>query len=710
MKYVSAAGFALVAALTTICASANRLRSESQVNPVSQVISLLEDLKAKVIADGEKEQKAFTEYSAWCKDGAKDKEFEIKTATDDINDMEATINQANSVISSSSSKIEDLGNSISESEADLKAQTKMRETENGEFIATEEELVDAINTLERAINLLERKLKGSALLQAKVNKKDVTALIHVLSEVVEAAGLASHDREQLLSLAQGGVSEDEDDVEADLSLGAPAAAAYTSHSGNIIDALEDLKQKAEAQLNVLRNEEMNAKHNYEMTKQTLEDQIKFDTKELGDAKVSKATAKENKAVAEGELEVTKKNLEAAKNVLQNMATDCRSVATDHEETVKSRAEEIKVLEQAIAVLKDTTQGAVAETYTPAFFLQVGATHGQVNFDVVNMVRKLARDQQSPQLTQLATRISAAVKEGATSGEDPFAKVKKMISDMLTRLEEDAAQEASHKAYCDKEMGETQTKMDELKHDIDKYTTQIDKAKAESARLKDEVATLQGQIAKIMKTQAEADKVRQDEHTAYTLSKADLEQGLQGVRMALKVLREYYASGETDAFLQQSNLAHQPDMPELHEKGAGTGTSVIGLLEVVESDFGKNLAGVEVEEETAATSYQKLSMENKMAKAMKENDVKYKTKEAATLDQKVTGLSSDLESAQTELDAVLEYSTNIRGMCEIKPESYEDRAERRSKEIAGLKEALEVLEGQAVLLQRRRVLRGSLQHL
>merc|ERR1719169_327550 len=85
--------------------------------------------------------------------------------------------------------------------------------------------------------------------------------------------------------------------------------------------------------------------------------------------------------------------------------------------------------------------------------------------------------------------------------------------------------------------------------------------------------------------------------------------------------------------------------------------------------------------------------------MKSQDVKYKTKHATALDKTVSELSSDLENSSTELTAVLKYTENIRAMCELKPESYDVRKGRREAEIAGLKEALAVLEGESVLLQR-----------
>jgi len=324
----------------------------------------------------------------------------------------------------------------------------------------------------------------------------------------------------------------------------------------------------------------------------------------------------------------------------------------------------------------------------------------INFEVVNLVRTLAREQKSAQLTQLATRIAAVLREGSATGEDPFAKVKQLISDMIARLQKEAGEEATHKAYCDKEMADTKTKVAELKYDIEKYTSKIDKAKSDSTTLKDEVATLQRELAKIARSQTDADALRREENAAYLKAKTDLEQGLDGVRMALKVLRDYYAS-------DGSSLIQQPAAPGTHQASSGAGGSIIGMLEVVESDMGKALANENMNEEAAATAYQKLSMENKVSKSMKESDVKYKTKEAAELDKKVTELNSDRESSSTELDAVLQYTKNIRGMCELKPESYADRKGRREQEIMGLQEALRILEGETVFLQRKQHgLRGA----
>jgi len=683
-----------------------------QDNPVQKVLQLLTELEAKIIKDGEVEQKAYEDYADWCENGAKDKQFEIKTAKADIEDLKATITKAAADIEALEAKIGELASDIATDEADLKAATEIRDKEFAEFSAADAELVDALDTLDRAIMVLEKNMKGSALVQAQVDTSALKNVMNALNAVIEAASMNSHDKNTLLSLAQSDAGSDDDDM------GAPDPAAYKSHSKNIVEVLEDMREKAEAQLSEGRKAEMNAKHNYDMLKQSLDDSIAANNAELSESKTGKATAQETKATAEGDLAGTEKALADAQKVLGSMHSDCMAKATEHEDSVNSRAEELKALAEAKKIISSMTAGAEAKTYS---FLQVGSVrlgsinaHMQtradlINFEVVTLVKKIGREQHSPQLTQLASRIASAMRIGAASGDDPFAKVKELISGMIERLLKEGEEEASHKAYCDEEMGKTKKKRMELAHDVEVLTGKIDKAKATSAKLKGEVAELQKELAELASSQAELDKIRAEEKEAFTETKADLEQGLEGVRMALKVLKDYYSASPE---LLQAR-AQQPAAPGTHEAASGASSGIIGMLEVIESDFSKNLAASMAEEEAAVTEYEKVTQENKITKTIKEQDVKYKTKEFTGLDKEISELSSDLEGVQSELDAVLAYTKTIRGQCELKPESYEERAKRREAEIAGLKEALAILEGEAVLLQKKlakqhpgRGLRGS----
>merc|ERR1712186_36200 len=121
-------------------------------------------------------------------------------------------------------------------------------------------------------------------------------------------------------------------------------------SSSILDIVEDLKEKAEGQLSELRSAESNNKHNFEMLKQSLEDQAAADTKDMEDEKAGKAGATESKATAESDLDQASKSLASSKQQLATAHATCLSVAADHEETVAARKEELGVIAEAKKIL------------------------------------------------------------------------------------------------------------------------------------------------------------------------------------------------------------------------------------------------------------------------------------------------------------------------------------------------------------------------
>jgi len=82
-----------------------------------------------------------------------------------------------------------------------------------------------------------------------------------------------------------------------------------------------------------------------------------------------------------------------------------------------------------------------------------------------------------------------------------------------------------------------------------------------------------------------------------------------------------------------------------------------------------------------------------------------------LDKQVADLSGDLATVTDELSAVNNGLDKLKEMCVAKAEPYAERKARRESEIAGLKEALEILEGEAALIQKatKRTLRGLRRH-
>ena len=163
----------------------------------------------------------------------------------------------------------------------------------------------------------------------------------------------------------------------------------------------------------------------------------------------------------------------------------------------------------------------------------------------------------------------------------------------------------------------------------------------------------------------------------------MEQGLKGVKMALRVLTDYYAKDD-----------------KAHAAASSGAEGVIGLLEVVEADFSKTLAEMMAQESTSQSDFETQMQLNEMEKKSKDKDVEYKTKEAHGLDVSTADAKSDLEGLQTEYSAIMDYMSKLNEICIAKPETYEERKARREAEIAGLKEALSILEDETALVQRK----------
>merc|ERR1719491_1497984 len=168
-------------------------------------------------------------------------------------------------------------------------------------------------------------------------------------------------------------------------------------------------------------------------------------------------------------------------------------ADDFQRETKTRGDELTALAGARKVLQEAL-GAAAQTYGAALeqvsLFQVSRNQlytgaDLAKFEAVRFIRDLARKENSVGLAQLASRMSSAIRFGESSGADPFAKVKTLITDMITKIEKDAKSSASQKEYCDKETSETIEKKAEKEHEVAKLSTKIDSMSANSAKLKEQ---------------------------------------------------------------------------------------------------------------------------------------------------------------------------------------------------------------------------------
>merc|ERR1719248_516363 len=368
---------------------------------------MISGLQAKIIAEAEDATKMYDEFAEWCEDKSKEIGFEIKTGQGEVDQLKAEIVELTARIDECSTKIETLTGEIAVDEADLKAATDIRAKEQAAFAAEEKELVEVVDTLERAIASLEREMKkGASMLQLQ----NAGSVAQALQVMVQASAFSSADATRLTALLQS--SQDESDNSAE----APAAAAYEGHSGGIIATMEGLLEKAEAQLAACRKTEAENLHNFEVLKQSLTDELNFGNDDLVKAKKCVKEAEAAKSTAEGGLSVTSKDLAEDEKTKATLHSDCMTKATEYEQEAKDRDEELKALagaKEAIAKGTGGEGGAADQAYglEQVSLLQTSRSReNQPNDKAVRFIRDMARRENLPELAQLASRMASALRK------------------------------------------------------------------------------------------------------------------------------------------------------------------------------------------------------------------------------------------------------------------------------------------------------------
>jgi hypothetical protein len=293
--------------------------------------------------------------------------------------------------------------------------------------------------------------------------------------------------------------------------------------------------------------------------------------------------------------------------------------------------------------------------------------------------------------------------------DPFAKVKVLIQQLIERLLTEARNEATHKGWCDTEIGKAEKDREYRHADSVKLNAAITDGEATIAKLKETIDTLTKELGELNEALLEATKNREQEKANNKKTLTDAKEGLVALKEAIKVLSDYYkgaaksknryeGGGYEGAFVQASPVAE--DMAGAGVQGGATGAyagnqaqgqGIIGMLETIASDFMRTLETTEAEEYKASRVFAEFSQETKASISTKETG---KKQAEADLDRTSGDLVSNLnglKDAQELLDMSLETLEKLRPACVDTGMSYEERVARREAEIEALKNALCVLD-------------------
>jgi hypothetical protein len=484
-----------------------------------------------------------------------------------------------------------------------------------------------------------------------------------------------------------------------LEVSAPDAYGYEFQSHGVIDMLEKLHDKFVGERTDLEKTEMNSKHAHSMLVQDLTAQIDQATSDRESKSATKAKKLQMKADAEGDLTDTSATKEADVKYLSDLTATCEMKATDFEARQQLRAEEIEAIEKAIEILSGDAVAGNAQTYLPSMLqskAKAGAALAQLRADSSSRAQILAADYLRMQAKRLNSRVLSALASRAR--DDPFAKVKKMIKDLIVRLMEEANEEAEHKGWCDTELSTNEQTRKEKTEAVETLHAEIDELEASIAKLTEDIASLTKAVADLDAAMAEATSVRQEEKATNAATVKDSQEAQTAVAQALTVLKEFYAkASEATALIQRQK--QQPTAPAIFDapyKGfQAENGGVVGMLEVIQSDFARLEAETKASEATAQKEYDTFMTDSKVDKEAKSTDIEHKTAKKQDETQALTVKNEDLEGTQKELDAALAYFDKLKPSCVDAGVSYDDRVARRKEEIESLQEALRILNGEDI---------------
>mmetsp|Transcript_40066 Transcript_40066/g.103715 ORF Transcript_40066/g.103715 Transcript_40066/m.103715 type:complete len:697 (-) Transcript_40066:151-2241(-) len=683
------------------CVSACSWRAQAaKVTPVEKVVELLGKLQVQVEQEGKEEAVAYDKYACFCKEQVDEKLYAITKSKEKIEMLDTKIEKLGAEITSLDGEIADLGKEIDGLTEKMKKAKEVREGEHAVFLENQADVDGAISACERALEAL------------KSSKGD-------LGGKVELEALA-----QIQAVAHSVLGTD-----LQLVAGKQPGKAYESkyHSNDIIATIEALLKKFTDKKNQVEQDEFDTNSAFEMRQLSYANEKKFAEKEKMEKETLAEEKREQKGLAEADRtqEINEKN--ADQGYLDVLTEECETKANLWDQRSQTRADEIKALSEAMTALKEGVapnykankklvglqksvsaehrahwvyKGEVVKTKpaTKALsFLQLrgnGKARGSLSKKVSEMLMTSARDLKSPILSMAALKISLS--------EDHFVKVRQIIKDLVAKLESEAEAEKTQKGFCDEQMKLAITSRDEEQGKVETLKAKITGKEADKAQLKQEIAQLSKEIAENKRALMEATELREKESQENLLTIEEAGAGKEAVAHAVEVLKTFYGGA---AFVQKASFVptnsdregktvadRAPEVFDEDYKGSQEASKgIIGMLEVILSDFERTTKTVTQEEADAQEAFETFKSETEADTKTKEGAVTTKEGEVASIEDELVTLKDDLKTAEKGVQLALSELEKLHTMCVEGEETYEERVSKRKKEIEALKEAHDILE-------------------
>merc|ERR1719265_3031718 len=239
-----------------------------------------------------------------------------------------------------------------------------------------------------------------------------------------------------------------------------------------------------------------------------------------DAKnAQKAKKAQALADAKGEKADVENTIREDEKYLKELRTMCRQKTEEYENRQELRNGEITAIANAVEILGGgSVSGASAKHFGGAMIQVKAHSFAQLRSQKTSPLQKRVAAFLQGRAKLSGSQVLSLAAQNLM--DDPFTKVKKMIKDMVTKLMEEANEEAEHKGWCDTELATNQQTRDAKGAEVDKLSSEIEMLGATVTKLSEDITELQAGIAAIDKSVSEATQDRNGEKTKNAATIAD----------------------------------------------------------------------------------------------------------------------------------------------------------------------------------------------
>jgi len=681
-------------------------------SPVQKVLEMMNDMMAKCKKEKQDEKVRFAAFEQFCIGTSKQKANAIELDERDMERAAADSEQAKTDADSLANEIAGHAKDVGAWQIEQNKAHELRAEQKKVFEKQHAEVVDSLASTDAAKRTLEEGNKGAA--QASLLELSKKGKVPEQAKQIITSFMQQDPARAFMQAAED-------------AMGTPQAAAFEGSSGAIIEVVEDLENKLSDEKKELEEREANSLNSYNLQVNSLKGDIKKAGMESEMKASMKAQREGDKASSDGNLADATSTHHEDKKFLSDLTAECTLKSDDFKKRQVMRHGEIKAIEKAIEIMSsdDVAGGAQRTGLT-----QTAKTpQGRRSFAQLRIGENRNTQHRPSQmlvasfLADRAQRTNSRVLEFVASraNSDPFAKVIGMVKNMIQKLMEDANDEASHKGFCDTEMGTNKVTRDTKTALVSKLDADIEEYTAAIGKLVQQIRQTSMAIAEIDVAMGKALEERQAEKAKNQETLNDSKVAKAATQKAMTVLKEFYDKAATQVDLpesegpikydpravailtkssgggalvqEQAQLKHKvPGAPEM-ENGKYTGMGnggIIGMLEIIESDFADLISATDSSEAEAVRVHEQFVNDSTRDKAVKNTELTHREDKKTQAESNLQATRRDLKTTHEELQAAVDYYEKLKPSCIEVAMSYQDRVSAREEEIESLQEALNLL--------------------